>query len=361
LSVGGDVRGVAHLASIQPRLGARVVSRTPLFYQRGGDVTLDRPAHVRAGSALARLGSGKLAVVQDDASFVAILEGAHGGSADGTLAGLVVRDVPLPSADGVRQFDDGRGNKHAKLDLEASLALEDGELLVAFGSGSSTVRERVVLVERPGGDDPRVTVVEARALYAALRGAVRFAGSELNVEGAALAGDDVVLFQRGNGAASEACAAVDATARLDRRALLAYLRGLASGEAAQCPACPPLREIVQWDLGAIEGTRLTFTDGVAGRADHGAWIGFVACAEASPDATRDGPVSGVALGRLDDRSGTAELAPVTDERGAPLLDKAEGVAFDEDDPQRAWLVVDRDDPACPAELLELRLGEGWRT
>ena len=336
-----------------------MVSRTPLFYRGGSDAALDRPAHVRAGSALARLGSGRLAVVQDDASFIAILEGARGANERATLAGLVVRDVPLPSSDGVRQFDDGRGNKHAKLDLEATLALEDGELLVAFGSGSSAVRERVVLVERPGGEDPRVTVVEARALYDALRGAAHFAGSELNVEGAALAGEDVILFQRGNGAASETCAAVDATARIDRGALLAYLRGLASGDAAG-PACPPLRDVVQWDLGAVEGTRLTFTDGVSGHAGH-AWTGFVACAEASPDATRDGPVSGVALGRLDDRAGTAELAPVTDERGAPLLDKAEGVAFDEDDPSKAWLVVDRDDPTSPAELLELRLGEGWQS
>ena len=335
-------------ARIEPSLGARVISRTPLFYRQGADATLDRPAHVRAGSALARLGAGKLAVVQDDASFIAVLEGEAG-----SLAGLVVRDVPLPAPGGVRQFDDTRGNKHAKLDLEASLALDDGALLIAFGSGSTDARERVVLVERPGGDDPRATIVEPRALYASMRGELLFSGSELNIEGVAVAGEDVVVFQRGNGAPSEGRAAVDATARIDRRALLAYLRGLACGDGS---ACPPLRDIVQWDLGAMEGTRLTFTDGVAGR---GAWTAFVACAEASPDATRDGPVTGVAMGRLDDRAGVAELAPVADERGAPLVEKAEGIAFDDDDPRRAWLVVDRDDPASPAELLELRLGEGW--
>jgi len=342
-------------ARLERSLGARVISRTPLFYRHGADATLDRPAHVRAGSALARLGKGRLAVVQDDASFVAILEG-DGGS----LAGLVVRDVPLPSADGVRQFDEGRGNKHAKLDLEASLALDDGELLVAFGSGSTEVRERVVLVERPGGDDPRSTIVEARALYAAMRTEAIFAGSELNVEGAALAGEDVMFFQRGNGAPRDGRVALDATARIDRAALLAYLRGLTSGDVGLERECPPLLHVVQWELGDVEGTRLTFTDGVALHAGRGAWTGFVACAEASPDATRDGPVTGVALGRLDDRARVAELALVTDERGAPLLDKAEGVAFDEHDPRRAWLVVDRDDPASPAELLELRLGEGWQ-
>ena len=137
--------------------------------------------------------------------------------------------------------------------------------------------------------------------------------------------------------------------------MIAYLRSLAR-DPAQASACPSLREIRQWDLGAIEGTRLTFTDGVA---MHGGWTGFLACAEASPDATRDGPVSGVAIGRLDDREPLAELAPITDERGAPLTDKAEGITFDDDDPLRAWLVIDRDDPAAPAELLELRLGGGW--
>ncbi len=330
---------------VEPSLGARVVGRTPLFYARGADAALDRPAHVRAGSALARLGTTTLAVVQDDASFLAILEGV--GSE------LVVRDVPLPSADGVRQFDDGRGNKKAKLDLEACLAW--GDVLLAFGSGSSPLRERIVIVERPTHASPRTTVVEAHALYEAMRNDPLFPGSELNVEGAALAGDDVLFLQRGNGASAGDRQPVDASARVGRRALLAYLLGLAGGESSPCPA---LRDVVQWDLGAAGDTRLTFTDAVT---TAGRWTAFLACAEASPDATRDGPVTGVAIGRLDDRVGEAELATITDERGAPLLDKAEGITLDEREPRRAWLVVDRDDPSCPAELLELELGAGWVT
>jgi len=39
---------------------------------------------------------------------------------------------------------------------------------------------------------------------------------------------------------------------VDRRALLAYLLGLARGAGA--PACPPLRDAVQWDLGTAGGT-----------------------------------------------------------------------------------------------------------
>ncbi|HSO35404.1 MAG TPA: hypothetical protein VLT33_22900 [Labilithrix sp.] len=339
-------------ARIEPSLGARVVKRTPLLYDRGADLQHDRPAHVRAGSALARLGEHTLAVVQDDASFLAVLEGVG----DAAAAALRVRDVALPAREGVRLFDDERGNKGLKLDLEACLVVDDGALLVAFGSGSTERRERVVLVDRPGSPDPQITVVEAGALYAALRASAELAGSELNIEGAALAGPDVLLLQRGNGAPTGARAAVDATGRLDRRALLAYLRGLAGGSTSTAPTCPPLRDVVQWSLGNVMGTRLTFTDGVS---RPGPWTAFLACAEASPDATRDGPVSGVSIGRLDDVQRTAELAPVDDEHGAPLTDKAEGLAFDERDPRRAWLVIDRDDPAAPAELLELRLGEGW--
>jgi hypothetical protein len=119
-----------------------------------------------------------------------------------------------------------------------------------------------------------------------------------------------------------------------------------------------MRDVVEWDLGTSGGTRLTFTDGVATRSR---WIAFLACAEASPDATRDGPVSGVVIGRVDDRAREAELGSIVDERGEPLLDKAEGIALDEHDARRAWLVVDRDDPARPAELLELRLGDRWQT
>jgi hypothetical protein len=337
-------------ARVEPSLGAQVVARTALLYRDGAHPSLDRPSHVRAGSALARLDAGTLAVVQDDASFVAILRGVGTGTGN-----LVVEDIPLPSTRGVRQFDDGRGNKKSKLDLEACLALRDGALLVAFGSGSSPARERVVLIEEPAGKEPHVTVVNAPALYAAMRSELGFCGSELNVEGAALAGDDVLFLQRGNGAPCDGRLPIDASARIDRELLVAHLEALALGDAAPLP-CPPLRDVIAWDLGHANGTRLTFTDAVAAR---GSWTAFLACAEDSPDATRDGPVAGVVIGRLDDRERVAELAPIKDERGEPLLDKAEGITLDASDPRRAWLVIDRDDASRPAELLELRLGERW--
>lgn len=310
----------------EPGLTARVVSRRALLYSRGADAALDRPAHVRAGSALASLGAGRLAVVQDDASFLALVDLASGS----------VADVPFPSSTGERQFDDLRGNKKRKLDLEATLALPDGSV-VAFGSGSSALRERIVIVH-----EGIVNVIEATALYASMRTARAFSGSELNIEGAAADREDIVFFQRGNGAGE----AVDATARVDARGLFAYLRG--GGP------CPALRDVRQWDLGQTAGgVRLTFTDGA--RSPRG--LAFLACAEDCPDATRDGPVSGVCIGRLDDAADKCEIADVLGEDGAPLLDKAEGLAFV--DSRRGYVVIDKDDPALPSELLEIELGEAW--
>ncbi|HEX8906906.1 MAG TPA: hypothetical protein VF771_18795, partial [Longimicrobiaceae bacterium] len=56
-----------------PSLAARVVRSVPLLYAAGADPSLDRPAHVRAASSAVRIG-GRLAVVQDDANFVAMVD-----------------------------------------------------------------------------------------------------------------------------------------------------------------------------------------------------------------------------------------------------------------------------------------------
>src|SRR5262245_57603151 len=128
-----------------PALSARVLARRPLLYAAGPEAADDRPAHVRAGSALAWLG-GRLAVVQDDANFVALVRPFRGE----------VSPLPLPAGPGgLRQFDEGRGNKRHKLDLEASAVVpaKGGEVLLAFGSGSTPARERV-LVLGPTGDAP---------------------------------------------------------------------------------------------------------------------------------------------------------------------------------------------------------------
>jgi hypothetical protein len=282
---------------------------------------------VRAGSALAWW-RGRLCVVQDDAAFLALLDGPGGA----------VHPLPLERGpDGRRQFDDLLGNKKLKLDLEACTAFEHrGEQrLVALGSGSSRARERILDAR---GD--RVRTVDARAFYAHLRARTDFSGSELNLEGAVADGAWLLLLQRGNGAPRGELAPRNATARVPLDAFCTYLDD--GGPS------PELEGVEAWDLGAVGGAPLTFTDGLR----RGERLLYLAAAEASPDAVRDGPVTGVALGVLGD---PARYALVEDESGSPLLDKLEGLALDPRSPDRLLAVADKDAPDAPCELLEIAL------
>ncbi|AKF06537.1 hypothetical protein DB32_003686 [Sandaracinus amylolyticus] len=315
-----------------------VRTRRELFYDAGADPAIDRPAHVRSGSGLAWLGS-RLVIAQDDASFLALLDASLAHVSSITLDHVV---------DGARQFDAVRGNKKQKLDLEACSVLTcDGrEVLVAWGSGSLPARERLVVLER---DADRARVVEAQSLYASLRARIEFAGSEMNIEGAApIGGDRVRIFQRGNGAPHGDLVPIDAMGDLDLRALLAWI-------ADPTRPVPALRDVVQWDLGRVSDVRLTFTDACPA---PGGSIAYLAAAEASPDAIEDGVVVGVAMGVIDAR-GEARYALVTTPDGAPFVGKCEGLAWVPGATgKRALVVVDRDDPGAPSELLELDL-EGF--
>lgn len=314
-------------------LSARVTSATPLRYAAGADPATDRPTHVRAASGVARVG-GRLAVVQDDANFVALIDPATG----------LAEAVALPAGEGrLRQFDDLRGNKEFKLDLEACVSLVDRnvETLVALGSGSSPRRERIAVVRGLAGPSPEVEMVDAPSLYAALRGARDFAGSEMNLEGAVAVGRALRLFGRGNGAARDGLEAVNATCDLDLDRFLAYLRDPSID--------PPLPEnVAVYDLGEIGGCRLGFTDA----ALRDGRIFFAAAAEDSPDAIQDGPVAGSTIGVIDGDGGRWALLREAD--GAPFTGKVEGLWMR--GATSAWIVVDRDDPERPSELCEVELG-----
>lgn len=330
-------RIVAHR---DPALRARIVRTVPLVYADGADAALDRPAHVRAGSGLAWAG-GVLAVMQDDANFVALADPATGRC----------RAVTLPAGEGgLRQFDDERGNKRYKLDLEACVAVPDGrggETVVGFGSGSSARRERVLLAEGLGSADPRVDLRDASGFYARLREAAEFAGSELNVEGAAWLGGRLVLLNRGNGAAGDDRGPVDAICQVDWPALRAHL----DDPAANPPPSP--ESIVAYDLGTVDGCPLNFTDAAA----FGDGLIYTATAEDSPNAVDDGPVAGSAVGIIG-ADGEARFAVFEAADGGRFDGKVEGVARGSR-PGTLYVVVDRDDPHCPSELCEVELSGDW--
>lgn len=328
------------VATHDPSLTARVIVRTPLVHAEGADPALDRGPHVRAASSLAIVGD-RLVVIQDDANFVAVLSPGDPRA----------RSVTLPAgAGGLRQFDDTRGNKRFKLDLEASIAVvePEGTTVFAFGSGSSAARERVVIIAGWDAGAMSIDVVEAPELYAALRAAPAFAGSELNLEGAALSGDDLWLFGRGNGAPRDGTRAANATCVVRWTEVRAYLR---SGGAV---AFPDLAQVTRYELGALDAVPLGFTDAAT---VPGGFL-YSAAAEASPDAVRDGPVAGSCLGTigLDSRVRWSRLTAAD---GGAFTGKVEGIAWTIGAPDRVIAVIDHDDPAVPSELCTIALDGPW--
>ncbi|MBC7173157.1 MAG: hypothetical protein H5U40_12040 [Polyangiaceae bacterium] len=313
-------------------LVARMKSARPLLYDEGGCELEDRPPVVRAGSALRWLG-GRLAVVQDDASFLALV-GAES-----------VQALALPRAEsGRRRFESRLGNKAEKLDLEAALVIRGAgrERLFAFGSGSTSARERIVVVDA----DASVRVVDAAPLYAMLREHTDFSGSELNVEGAAVSNGKARLFQRGNGAPARGLEPVNATIDLDLEELVAWVDG--SGTLPRPVA------IRRYDLGLVAGVRFGFTDAVTLPSGK---ILFVAGAEDSPNTYDDGVVLGCRFGILEEDGG--RFTDLRDADGALSRHKIEGIAVGAGEELELVAVTDQDDPDAPALLCEIELQGPW--
>lgn len=315
-------------ASIDPRLSARITGVRPLVYTHDAHPDDDRPPHVRAASGIACDGR-RLVVIQDDASFLATLE------PDGTVHAIALPFGPNRR----RRFEVALGNKLDKLDLESCVCVGDDEVW-AFGSGSLPVRENIARLR-----GREASLVDASPLYRALRDAlVRSARGRpaegatsniLNLEGAAVVGDELWLCHRGNSGPSDG----PAIARL----ALAGLRALLEGGDA-----PTIRAIDRYDLGRIGGSPLGFTDA----AVRDGRVFYVAAAEASPDAIDDGAVLGSQLGVIDEAG--VRAAPLVGLDGRPV--KVEGLAFVGD---RIVVTLDPDDPAQPTPLCEVQLDGPW--
>jgi hypothetical protein len=320
-------------------LAAVVLSETPLWYRTAAGHLPDTLRHVRAASSLAWVPAG-IAVIQDDASYVAIV------AADGS-----VTSVPLPANDdGARRFEDARGNKQQKPDLEACVAIptESGVALLALGSGSSGKRERVAVVEWTGNAQPAARYCEAARLYAMLRDMTVFAGSQLNLEGAVCVAGVVRLFNRGNGSTRGALRPVNATCDIPLSGLLAYLR---APDAAPVPA---VSNVVRYDLGSLQDVPLGFTDATL----HADMVFYAASAENTADAIADGPVAGSAIGMIG-RNAATRWATLTRPDGTPYRGKVEGLLGSEAQPSRLFLVVDADDPEVPSLLCSAELRGPW--
>jgi hypothetical protein len=108
-----------------------------------------------------------------------------------------------------------------------------------------------------------------------------------------------------------------------------------------------------YSLGSVDSIPLSFTELAKGPTE----MFYLAAAEDTPTAYDDGPVIGTALGLI--RPKGARYAPLTTDDDRPFLHKTEGLVIAPDDPTRAYLVTDRDDPHLPAQLCEVRLEGPW--
>jgi hypothetical protein len=306
-------------ARLDPALTARIVARQRLTYEPVLAQQVGAP-WVRAGSALARFGK-RLIMVQDDALWLAWWD---------PQGRLHAEALPADET-ALLLFND----KRRKPDFEAAVVI--GDRLFVFGSGSLPSRERIAIVENDG----RASLFHAAALYASLRQQPGFAGRQLNVEGALVDSDKLVLFTRGNADALAAGSGYDASVELDLSELERYCRA-----PTQTPP-PLLGAVSQYRLGELDGVRLTLTDAVF---ESGTRY-YVAAAEASPDAVADGEVLGTSFGVLD---ADPRYALILREDGELLRDKVEGLAAGAEAGQ--WLLItDPDDASRPAELLTLRV------
>ncbi|MFO0595735.1 MAG: hypothetical protein U0228_10530 [Myxococcaceae bacterium] len=250
---------------------------------------------------------GALYVVADDA--LEVLETSVGGATRGRYP---LTDAPLGAP--VHKAD--------KADLEALVLI--GDQLIALGSGSSPKRRKALRLRVHGAGNVRLPAIDLGPLYAAL--GRHF--SELNIEGAVVRGDEVILAQRGNGARRE-----NALVFLDRARFEAGLETAVITESC-------LKRIQPVSLGALRGVDLTLTDLAVGPSNT---LLFTAAAEDTTNPYDDGEVTGSVVGRVSsdgaiETSSLVELASV----------KWEGVCWLPS--QELRLVADPDDPRARAPL-----------
>ncbi|MBC7954875.1 MAG: hypothetical protein H7Y33_03265 [Cytophagales bacterium] len=280
-------------------------------------------AHLSAASGLV-CAHGRAYVIADDEHHLAVFRDLH---SPGTLHRILAGDLPVSK----------KARKQLKPDMESLLLLPGVPgALVAFGSGSRPNRDNGVLIPLSAQGEPaaRVLRFDLKPMYEPLRAAL----GEINIEGALLLGDELVLLNRGVAGQSD-----NAAAHYRLSALLAVIEG------RRHKVRP--RSIRPYQLGALDGVALGFTDGTA--LPGGGWV-FCAVAENTADSYADGPCSGAVLGVVDAHGEVVAVHRLATPQRAAI--KVEGVAVRQHQAGLdICLVTDADDPRLSSQLLLTRL------
>jgi hypothetical protein len=235
----------------------------------------ERGPYIYAASAVVRRGDFTY-VIGDDELDLAVFELSSGEP--GELRPVLPGDLPSDPAE----------RKREKADLEALTAMPPFEGapyggLFGLGSGSKRSRDRGFFWElaADGSLEGEPRPIDLQPLYDALRGEIE----ELNIEGAAVLGGRFALFHRGNADESE-----NAVAELALERVLDSLTGDQDLDPHE------LEGIAAYDLGELDGVRLSFSDATALTGDL---VVFTASAEGGGSSYDDGSIHGSVVGTID--------------------------------------------------------------
>jgi hypothetical protein len=281
-----------------------------------------RHAHLSAASGLVNAGAFWY-VVADDELHLGVFP-VH-GQAPGELMRLFPGTLPNAAAE----------RKQHKPDLETLVRLPPfagcpGGALLCLPSGSEPNRCTAALLALAA--DGSVIGTPRRLDLAGLFAGLTREFPALNIEGATVSGETLLLLQRGG--------RQDPRNACIRYALPEVLRALAGADSLAGVA-PSQIEFVE--LGEIAGVPLGFSDAAT---LPGVGLIFTAIAEDTGDTYMDGPCVGAALGIIDVNGGLRYLQHLA---GAP---KVEGIHAEmAGQLVQVWLVTDADDEVVAARLL----------
>jgi hypothetical protein len=304
-----------------------------------------RPAFISAASGLVRRGDYFFVIADDEMQLGIFLATPL---QPGTALPLLAGELPLKP----------RARKRAKPDFEVLVELPPsrtrpyGALLI-LGSGSTSQRNRGVLLALTAQGQPEQLTpltLDLTPLYAALD---REFGT-INIEGAVVQHEQLLLMQRGNKKHG-----VNAIVQLDLATLLHEIalhdveaEKLVAERANTTIGATALRTIQTYALGSIDGVALGFTDATC--LPDGQLLA-IAVAEDTDDAYADGATLGSCLCRFDRDN---RLLAIT---ALDSATKIEGITVWQNAAANAdtvlAFVTDADDVTIPAYLSTARLGD----
>lgn len=272
---------------------------------------------ITSASGLVKLQDSFLAIADDNTHIIRI------DPTKGTTEFFLnLRDKPLPK--------DYKERKKQKPDWESITLVPtfpNERAILVTPSGSKPNRQLGYLVHPRPTPVPVFVPVDFSSLYSEIK--KHF--PEINIEGSVVVGNELKLFQRGNGA-------------LGQNGIISVnLAGLLADIIKRLPLNPKrIKKVESIDLGSLNGSRLSFTD-VCPVGDK---IFYVAVAEESNSTYEDGAYKGAVLGVLNKDSQIEFQA----ELNCPHKPEGLWIETHQQDQFEIWIVTDADHPELSSGL-----------